>query len=185
MGFAKGDRVKVVGGRKSMGVTGVIFWIGDNKYGEGQRFGVRGDDGETHWVPEEHCEATQEVMEVPEGPALEKGDRVQWSEDDRSFEGSVFWLGPNKFGPGTRVGVKDDDGETHWFDSRRLTRLDEAIAPSPHPDGPAPEGPGFDGPDEGAGFGGGPASWEEAPPVDDAWAHSVGEPEGADDDIPF
>ena len=180
MAFEKGDRVKIVGGRKSKGVTGQIFWVGENKYGEGQRFGIRGDDGETHWVPEEHCEASTETMEVPEGPELSKGDRVLWTDGGVELDGEVFWLGPNKFGPGTRVGVKDDDGETHWMDSRRLTKLEDGAAPPPRPEPPPASGSAFDQPDA---FGAPPA-WE-GPPVDDAWADSVGEPEGADDDIPF
>ena len=46
-GIGKGDRVKVTSGR-SEGVTGTVFWMGQNKYGPGDRFGVRGDDGQTH-----------------------------------------------------------------------------------------------------------------------------------------
>lgn len=182
MAFRKGDRVKVIGGKKSLGVTGTIFWVGENKYGEGQRFGIRGDDGETHWVAEELCEATRETMEVPEGPEIGKGDRVQWGEGDDLLEGTVFWLGPNKFGPGTRIGVKDDDGETHWLDSRRLTQVAEGAAPAPRPPRAPRGGSAFDEPDPFSS----PPVWEDAPPVDDAWADSVGEPEGLDDeDIPF
>jgi len=188
MAFDKGDHVKVIGGRNSKGVTGTIFWVGENKFSEGQRFGIRGDDGETHWVPEEHCEASKEVMEVPEGPELDKGDRVQWTVGDGAAEGEVFWLGPNKFGSGTRVGVKDELGETQWFDSRRLSKVDVPSTPSAHPDGPAVGGSAFDAPDA---YGAPAGSWGDAPPIDDDWASSVGEPEGgeaaevSDDDIPF
>jgi hypothetical protein len=188
MALDKGDRVKVIGGRKSKGVTGTIFWVGENNYGEGQRFGIRGDDGETHWVPEEHCEASDERMEVPEGPELGKGDRVQWGDADALAEGVVFWLGPNKYGPGTRVGVKDDAGETHWYDSRQLTKLDSPPTPTAHPDGPGPGGSAFDQPDA---YGAPAAGWGDAPPIDDDWAASIGEPEPSeaaeisDDDIPF
>ena len=189
MAFTKGARVKVIGGRKSMGVTGTIFWIGDNKYGEGQRFGIRGDDGETHWVPEEHCEGTSETMEVPEAPELSKGDEVTWMDGEMLLSGHVFWLGPNKYGSGTRAGVKDPQGETHWFDTRRLQRAEGAssqVAPAPASAPPDAGGSRFDQP---AAFGA--PAWDDGPPMDDAWAESVGVPEGSeaegvsDDDIPF
>ena len=41
----KGQRVKVIKGRKAVGVTGTVFWIGDNKWGEGKRIGDIGGGG--------------------------------------------------------------------------------------------------------------------------------------------
>jgi hypothetical protein len=42
---------------------------------------------------------------------VRKGSRVVLPDGG---EGSVFWLGESKYGPGLRVGVKGDDGRTHW-----------------------------------------------------------------------
>ena len=84
----KGDRVRVVRGRKSKGVEGTIFWEGPNKYGEGTRLGLKDADGEVHWVPSEHVElvaAGQKEKTAPKaaGPApdeseLTKGVSVRW-----------------------------------------------------------------------------------------------------------
>lgn len=197
MALGKGDRVRVVGGRKSKGATGTIFWVGENKYGEGQRFGLHGDDGETHWIPEEHCEPWSEAPPEPTGPEVQRGDRVRWTEGEQPLEGEVFWLGPNKFGPGTRCGVKDDDGETHWVDSRKLIPGDHERRPgAAEPDGgfvptdlsePPLDADVWDGsplstsPDV-------PPDWDEPPPPDDAYADAVAVPadeEIYDDEVPY
>jgi len=141
----KGARVKVVKGRKSNGVTGTIFWVGDNKYGEGKRYGLKGDDGATHWVAAEHCEAWDAPPEPVEAPDLVRGDRVAFQRDGEPDEGEVFWVGPSRHGPGTRVGVKTHDDETLWFDARQVKKLDGAAAPSPR--GPRPPRPSPDVPD--------------------------------------
>jgi len=45
-----------------------------------------------------------------------KGDRVRAGD----LEGEVFWVGRSKFGPGTRVGLRDDAGATHWLSADDL-----------------------------------------------------------------
>ena len=45
----KGTRVVVTGGQDE-GVTGVVFWSGPSKYGDGTRLGIKTDEGVTHWV---------------------------------------------------------------------------------------------------------------------------------------
>ena len=114
----KGDRVKVVKGRKAKGVVGTVFWLGDNKFGEGKRLGIEGDDGETYWVPEDYAEATDEP--APEIEPPEKGARVRFELQGVTVEGTVFWTGPSKSGRGYRLGVKDADDEPHWLDARRV-----------------------------------------------------------------
>lgn len=114
----KGDRVKVVKGRKAKDVVGTIFWLGDNKFGEGKRLGIEGDDGETYWVPEEYVEPTNEV--APEIEPPEKGARVRFDFRGVTVEATVFWTGPSKSGRGYRIGVKDGEDEPHWLDARRV-----------------------------------------------------------------
>ena len=50
--------------------------------------------------------------------ALKKGSRVfarQLGKPD--VKGVITWVGPNRYGPGIRYGVKaDGGGGTHWFD---------------------------------------------------------------------
>ncbi|MCB9669746.1 MAG: hypothetical protein H6734_09780 [Alphaproteobacteria bacterium] len=116
----KGARVKVVRGRKvPIGTVGTVFWVGDNPYGDGQRLGIEGDDGETYWTAGKNCEVTEE--EAPEIEPPEKGARVAFEEDGEAHEGEVFWSGPAKSGNGFRVGVRCDDGETRWVDARKCT----------------------------------------------------------------
>jgi hypothetical protein len=56
--------------------------------------------------------------ESTESDALGKGSRVRvTSGKDEGVEGRVFWFGDSKFGPGKRVGIKGDDGETYWLDA--------------------------------------------------------------------
>ena len=123
----KGSRVVVTKGKKSVGATGTVFWIGDNKFGEGKRLGIEGDDGETHWIPMEYVEATE--MQAPDVEAPEKGSSVSWGEGEEQRTGTVFWVGESKSGKGWRVGVKDAEEETHWLDARQLQ-----IAPSTDPE---------------------------------------------------
>jgi len=124
----KGTRVRVVSGRKSRGVEGTVFWEGPNKYGEGTRLGIKDDDEETHWVNAEHVE----VLAAPEGgeereaaraeaatsevdvSKLVKGARVKWGS---GAAGVIFWVGPNKYGPGLRLGVTSDEGGKVWLDA--------------------------------------------------------------------
>lgn len=47
-----------------------------------------------------------------------KGERVRFTKGKNAgVEGRVFWFGDSKFGPGKRVGVNGDDGETYWADA--------------------------------------------------------------------
>ena len=52
----KGTRVTIIGGRRGKGQSGSVFWTGKNKWGDGDRLGVRGDDGETYWVSDVDAE---------------------------------------------------------------------------------------------------------------------------------
>ena len=107
-------------------MTGTVFWTGPDQYSDGLRIGVRGDDGQTHWLNAEHVEAL-EPGDDP-GPAeaetFDKGDQVSVEVEGEPVEGEVFWVGENKYGPGQRLGVRDRDGETHWVDAARATRIE-------------------------------------------------------------
>jgi hypothetical protein len=123
----KGTRVKIVKGRKAIGMTGTVFWIGDNKWGEGKRAGIEGDDGETYWISLENLEETNDSP--PEIEAPEKGTRVIFtSEEGEEIEGEVFWSGESKSGRTVRLGVKDAEGETHWMDARKARPADAPAA---------------------------------------------------------
>ena len=123
----KGTRVKIVKGRKAVGMTGTVFWYGDNKFGEGKRCGIEGDDGETYWISESNLEKTNDA--APELEIPEKGTRVVFtSEAGEEVEGEVFWSGESKSGRTVRLGVKDAEGETHWLDARKARPAD---APAP------------------------------------------------------
>lgn len=192
----KDTRVRIVKGRKGNGVTGAIFWVGENRYGPGQRFGVRGDDGETYWVAEDQVEETDAKPPPPpeEDARVQRGSRVCWTKGEQRFAGRVFWFGKSKHGPGHRVGVEDDDGETHWFAAHQV-RLDEetpAQASQPPRSGgrPAPTvAAGWDyGPepvddDDGsweapAADVGAPPSWMDdgAPDIEPSWVEGSEEP---------
>jgi hypothetical protein len=73
----KGSRVEIVGGRSGQGAKGEVFWVGPSQYGPGERYGVRGDDGETYWVDGRHVvpEGGQELEITAEGQPL-KGKRL-------------------------------------------------------------------------------------------------------------
>lgn len=185
--FDKGDRAAVVSGPKNVGVRGQVFWVGQNKFGPGLRYGLRGDDGETYWVdeanigPEEGAPPPPEPPPADEGPVLQKGTRVRITGGRQGVgcEGEIFWAGESKFGPGMRYGIRGDDEETYWADGRHVEALEEASeqAQGQAPDGPPakaggappPEAPLPD-PDEFADFA------DEAPPDDAPFPP---------DDIPF
>ncbi len=62
-----------------------------------------------------------------------KGDRVKILEGNGSGRlGEVFWTGPNKWGPGSRLGVRGDDGEAYWVNEAD-TEPSTAEAPAPEP----------------------------------------------------
>ncbi|HHO49494.1 MAG TPA: hypothetical protein ENK18_01160 [Deltaproteobacteria bacterium] len=127
----KGARVEIVSGPTGRDVVGTVFWIGDDRFNEGtKRLGVQGDDGETYWVSGDNVEASEAAIPEPQGPQPQRGDRVAWRQREEEGEGEVFWTGENKHGPGLRLGIKCDDGETRWFDARAVTLLSN--------DGPTP-----------------------------------------------
>jgi hypothetical protein len=54
LAFAKGSQVRWAKGRHSG--TGAVFWIGQNKFGDGMRVGVKDDEtGETVWADAADC----------------------------------------------------------------------------------------------------------------------------------
>lgn len=140
----KGDRVVVVRGRKAQGEEGTIFWFGPDKYGDGMRAGVKIDNGETHFLKSEYLKVIgQEEQDAEEERApverldeegavqLKKGQRVRWQDGGQSGEGDLFWVGENKFGPGLRVGLTDEDKQKHWLNDDQVQVID-----------PDPEGTG-------------------------------------------
>lgn len=169
MELSKGARVKVVRGRKSEGVTGTIFWVGDNKYGEGKRYGLHGDDGATHWVASDQCEPWDRAPEPVEAPDLSRGDTVAWEADGERVHGEVFWVGASKHGPGTRIGVKTPYDETLWFDARQVEKVDPSeVRSAPTADaGPPPPSDLPDFAPADSSYGDGPPD-DEPPPWDDA-----------------
>ena len=54
--LAKGTRVQITGGRDGAGETGEVFWVGESRYGKGNRYGIRGKDDATFWVDDEFVE---------------------------------------------------------------------------------------------------------------------------------
>ncbi|MEN0064292.1 MAG: hypothetical protein AAGA48_19235 [Myxococcota bacterium] len=161
-GVEKGNRVAIVKGRKGNGATGTVFWIGDDKYNEGQkRLGVRGDDGETYWVSADYVELTDVPEAEPGEPDYEKGDRVAFTNRGEEGIGEVFWVGPSKHGPGYRVGIKLEGDEDLWLDSRQVRRLDdEAGSVAPAPVASTGEPPPFEDGDPGM---------TEVPPMPEDW----------------
>jgi len=151
----KGTRVVVVGGRKAKGVTGTVFWTGPDSYGDGLRIGLRGDDGETHWLNADQVKALEEGEDPgpSEAPTVQKGAIVSFTTEGEAYEGEVFWVGENKYGPGQRLGVRDPSGETHWLDAMRVTVLEASSQPAP----PSDSGGGPPQP---------PPPTEEPPPMD-------------------
>mgnify|MGYP000315160612 CR=1 FL=1 len=108
MSVSKGDRVKIVRGRKGKGVTGKVFWLGPDKFDAAKtKAGVHGDDGQKYWVDASYLTATTEEQAPPpvDQARVAKGDRVTWREGHDAGEGVCFWIGPSKHGPGLRVGV--------------------------------------------------------------------------------
>ena len=141
----KGARVRITSG-KGRDVSGSIFWKGANKWGPGERYGVRGDDGETYWVAATDVEATTaEAPPPPAGPTFAKGDRVRFKNRGAEGTGTVFWIGQSRNGPGQRLGINDDHGEEAvWLDAHRC----EALTDEPPSEGPhttAPQSSGWSG----------------------------------------
>lgn len=126
--FDKGDRAAIVAGRAGVGVRGSVFWVGENKYGPGMRYGLRSDDGETFWVDETQIGREEDAPPPPErkprdnaADALEKGARVEITGGPSAgVRGEVFWTGASRYGNGMRYGVRSEDGESHWVDSHQV-----------------------------------------------------------------
>lgn len=200
----KGDRAAIVAGRKNPhGIRGEIFWVGDNKYGPGKRYGLKGDDGDTYWCDETHLGAEADAPPPPEPrpedarPVLKKGSRVEITggREGVGEKGEVFWVGDSKFGKGMRYGVRDGDA-TYWVDEQFVTLLE-----APAEDGSANAGGGAvatdgapppldddfsDDLDGGANFGG----FDDGPPLPDPDAAGAQGPPPddapfPDDDMPF
>ena len=190
--FEKGDRAAIVKGRKNVGVRGQVFWIGDNKYGDGKRYGLRGDDGETYWVDGTNIGPEEGAPPAPDAPppkeTFAKGSRVSITKGPSAgVEGEVFWVGESKYGVGMRYGIKDGSGETHWADSNQV----DLLAP-PSPDAPRSGGGGR--PASGQNPGGqGAGSFADDAPLPDGedsfGAAGVDDfasgPDGFSDDVPF
>lgn len=187
----KGTRVQIVGGRKGLNETGEIFWKGPNKYGPGERYGVRGDNGETYWVLEDDIETSTTAPPVfdDDGRTWSKGDRVRLVADP-DVVGAVFWTGDSRAG-GQRLGLKrEDDGETVWIDARFVEDAGDAPVRTSASDEPVramPEGhQGGDGIDDEM-----PHDWSQPvamdempppPPIADAdaerWATEIEDEDG-------
>ncbi len=127
---AKGDSVKIIGGKQGVGEVGEVFWLGENKYGPGIRAGVKTADGQTYWVDTNELGSTDAVVSETEIEAAKenskfgKGDSVKITGGDGSgSEGTIFWWGESKFGPGMRAGVEAEDGEKYWVDAEHLEAL--------------------------------------------------------------
>ncbi len=144
--YEKGARAAIMAGAKGAGVRGEIFWIGENKYGPGMRYGLKGDDGQTYWVDEASLGAEDAAPPPPapkpgaasadSGVTFDKGDRVTIAAGPGSGKiGRVFWAGRSKYGPGMRYGVRDDDDTAHWLDAHEVKP-----AQAPAEQGAAPGG---------------------------------------------
>ena len=149
MKFNKGDRVQIKPGNNGEGVCGEVFWKGTKKWGDGERLGVRGDDGETYWIDDDCVSPSDKSAPVPEpGDTFSKGDRVSFKSRGRQGRGTVFWIGESRNGPGQRLGIDDDDGEDAvWLDAR----FAKALSPD---DDDRDAGGGYGGPASGGGSGG-------------------------------
>lgn len=200
--FDKGDRAAIVAGRKSVGVRGSVFWVGENKYGPGMRYGLRGDDGETYWIDDEQIGREEDAPPAPKpeprpaptGPSFEKGDRV------RIISGAsgvgliceVFWTGASKYGDGMRYGVRGPDEETYWVDGNQVEADPSAPATSTPKATSSPRGTSSPGGTAQASAAPVARASDDAPPPagDDELPPEAFEdddlpPEAYEDDIPF
>ena len=98
-------------------VRGAISWVGPNRYGSGYRYGIKGDDGGTHWCDEDAV--TPESAPVPGKDEVQKGSRVKIIKGPHAgVEGDVFTAGA-----AGRFGVRADDEETYWANKAELERI--------------------------------------------------------------
>ena len=126
----RGTRVKIIGGKQGVGDVGEVFWLGENKYGPGIRAGVKTSDGKTYWVdtndlgPTDSVVSESEIEAAKENSMFAKGDSVKIiSGEGEGSNGTIFWWGESKFGPGMRAGVEAQDGEKYWVDAEHLEAL--------------------------------------------------------------
>jgi hypothetical protein len=186
--YDKGDRVAIVGGRQGIGERCEVFWIGENKYGPGMRYGVKNESGTTYWVDESDVVAEANAGDVPkpapkpagEGASFERGDHVVIIDGpDKGQKGEVFWTGASRYSNQSRYGIKSGE-DTFWADANQV----EASPDQPKRKSEPPrERRPSDGPRE--------RESTSAPPIDDEprpdddlppEAYDDGIPE---DDIPF
>jgi hypothetical protein len=188
--FAKGDRVAITAGKKGVGVRGDVFWIGENKYGPGFRYGVKGDDGETYWLDQASVGDEKNAPPPPAGSVsndevFDKGDRVRIRAGEHAgVIGAVFWVGPSKFGKGKRYGVKADDDDTYWVDQNQVERSDSS-APEGKASRPREVEAGMSGSEAGEFSDAESFSDDAPPPGDDDYLEDEGLEEGDAGDIPF
>ena len=96
-------------------IRGSITWVGPSRYGDGYRYGVKADDGSTHWVDEDSVIPEAGPSE-PGADEIQKGSRVRVIGGAHAgVEGDVYTAGA-----AGRFGVRDDDEETYWVDSEHL-----------------------------------------------------------------
>jgi hypothetical protein len=72
--IAKGTRVSITRG-EAAGTLGEIFWVGESKFGRGPRYGIRDDEGQTHWVDGPGCEPS-------DSPAPPRPERAPKARDE-------------------------------------------------------------------------------------------------------
>lgn len=184
--FDKGGRAAIIAGRYPLGTRGEVFWTGENKYGQGMRYGLKGDDGVTYWLNDEEIgteDGAPPAPPPPDRPPLDKGARVRIvGTKDEGVEGEIFWTGASRYGPGMRYGVKEGEA-TYWVDEANVKPLDEPGAGgatgAEASDGGA-EG-GGDEPASGGAFQDDVDGPDEPPPAEPM---PMDEPAPTDDDLP-
>lgn len=77
----KGTRVSITRG-EAAGTLGEIFWVGESKFGRGPRYGIRDDEGETHWVDGPGCEPSDSPAPPRPARAPEARDESHDFDDD-------------------------------------------------------------------------------------------------------
>ena len=99
-------------------IRGQVTWVGPSRYGDGHRYGVRADDGSTHWVDE--ADITPEAVSAAAGAnAIQRGTRVRVIDGPHAgVEGEVYIASA-----AGRFGVRDDDEETCWVEEKHLERV--------------------------------------------------------------
>ena len=96
-------------------VRGHITWVGPSRYGNGHRYGIKDDDGGTHWVNED-CVTPEVDPSAQSDGEIGKGSRVRITEGEHAgVEGDVYVAGPTG-----RFAIRDDDEETYWVERKHL-----------------------------------------------------------------